>query len=73
MIDDDFREESEDYEAPAHPNKYFLNAQKEIKELYENNREGVYYLRQLQVKLEKQYFHWVTNNALIGLYKIGYL
>ena len=72
-MDDDFQEESEDYQVPTYPDKYFLNAQKEIKELYENNREGVYYLRQLQVKLEKQYFHWVTNNALVGLYKIGYL
>jgi len=73
MIEDDLYEEPEDYEVPSKPDKYFLNAQKEIKELYENNKESVYYLRQLQVKLEKRYYHWVTNNALIGLFKIGYL
>jgi hypothetical protein len=27
----------------------------------------------LQVKFEKKYYHWITNNALIGLYKLGYV
>lgn len=73
MIDDyDFYEESEDYEEYA-PDHYFEEAQEEIKSLYEENKENVFYLRQLQVKFEKKYFHWVTNNALLGLLKIGYL
>jgi len=73
MIDEyDFYEESEDYEVYA-PDHYFEEAQEEIKSLYEENRENVFYIRQLQVKLEKNYFHWVTNNALLGLLKIGYL
>lgn len=70
---DDFTEAPEDYFEPSAPDSYFLQAQKEIRALYEGDRESVYYIRQLQVKFEKKYYHWITNNAIIGLYKIGYL
>jgi hypothetical protein len=74
MIDEEeFYEAPEDYEAPPTPDHYFIDAQKEIRELYEKDKESVYYIRQLQVTFEKKYFHWVTNNAIIGLHKIGYL
>ena len=63
--------EGETFESIADP--YFLDAQKDIRELYEANKDNVYFIRQLQVKFEKKYFHWITNNAIIGLYKIGYL
>lgn len=73
MIDGyDFYEESEEYKEYT-PDAYFEKAQAEIRKLYEDNKDSVFYLRQLQVKFEKQYFHWVTNNALVGLLKIGYL
>lgn len=73
MIDDyDFYEESEAYQQYV-PDSYFEEAQADLRKLYDENRESVFYLRQLQVKLEKKYFHWVTNNALLGLLKIGYL
>lgn len=70
---DDFFEAPEDYFEPSAPDHYFLQAQQEIRALYENDREIVFYIRQLQVKLEKKYFHWITNNAIIGLLKLGYL
>lgn len=70
---DDFPEAPEDYYEPSSADTYFLQAQQEIRDLYENNRESVFYIRQLQVKLEKKYYHWITNNAIIGIYKIGYL
>lgn len=70
---DDFSEAPEDYFEPSVPDHYFLEAQQEIKALYEKDKESVYYIRQLQVKFEKQYFHWITNNALIGLHNFGYL
>jgi hypothetical protein len=74
MVDEyGFYEAPEDYEPPSVPDAYFLGAQEEIRALYENDKESVYYIRQLQVKLEKRYFHWVTNNAMIGLLRIGYL
>ncbi|MCX5855775.1 MAG: hypothetical protein NTZ24_14600 [Deltaproteobacteria bacterium] len=70
---DDFTEAPEDYFEPSKPDHYFLQAQKEIRELYEGDRESVYYIRQIQIKFEKKYYHWITNNAIIGLNKIGYL
>ena len=70
---DDFLEAPEDYYEPSAPDHYFLQAQQEIRELYEEDRESVYYIRQLQVKFEKKYYHWITNNAILGLHKIGYL
>lgn len=73
MIDDyDLYEEPAEYEQYL-PDAYFEAAQAEIRDLYRQNKDSVFYLRQLQVKFEKKYFHWVTNNALIGLLKIRYL
>ncbi len=72
MEDYDFYEESEEYEEYS-PDRFFAAAQEDIKNLFEENKEKVFYLRQLQVMFEKQYFHWVTNNALYGLLKIKYL
>jgi hypothetical protein len=74
MMDyDEFYEAPEDYYEPSVPDHYFLQAQKEIRELYEEDRESVFYIRQIQVKFEKKYYHWITNNAINGLYKICYL
>jgi hypothetical protein len=42
---DDFTEAPEDYFEPSTPDHYFLQAQKEIRELYEGDRESVYYIR----------------------------
>ena len=70
---DDFPEVPEDYFEPSAPDHYFLQAQQEIRALYENDRDIVFYIRQLQVKFEKKYYHWITNNATIGLFKLGYL
>ncbi len=74
------------YEEPVHepseeeitefvykPDSYFLEVQREIRSLFENEKESIYFIRQLQVKFEKKYYHWITNNAAVGLYKLGYL
>jgi len=72
--EDEFYESPEDYYGPiSEADNYFLQAQEDIRELYERDRESVYYIRQIQIKFEKKYFHWITNNAIIGLYKLGYL
>jgi hypothetical protein len=48
MIDEfDFYEEPEEYEPVEEPDAYFLDAQKDVKELFENDKEAVFYLRQL--------------------------
>src|SRR5262245_45563779 len=38
---------------------------------FEDNRESVFYSRQLEVLYEKEYFHWVTNRALKRLVEEG--
>ena len=69
VYEDDFYEAPEDYYKPTpEVDSYFLGAQADIRNLYESDKESVYYLRQLQVKFEKKYYHWITNNAIIGLY-----
>ena len=74
MYEDELYESPEDYSEPiSKTDNYFIQVQKEIRELYENDRESVYYIRQLQIKFEKEYYHWITNNAIIELYKFGYL
>lgn len=68
----DFVDEPEDYEG-YRPDSYFIEAQQKIREIYERDRQSVYYVRQMQIKLEKEYFHWITYNAMLGLRSIGYL
>ena len=68
----DFIEAKEDYGEHA-PDSYFLEVQGKIRQIYESYRESVYYVRQMQIKFEKDYFHWITYNAMVGLAKIGYL
>lgn len=68
----DFVDVPEDYEQSG-PDSYFLEAQKQIREIYERDKQSVYYVRQMQIKFEKEYFHWITNNALLQLEKFGYL
>jgi len=73
---DDFYEGPEDYYEPEFeytPDSYYTEAQEDLRKLYENDRESVYYVRQLQVKYEKKYYHWITYNALKGLKNVGYL
>ncbi|MFC1933519.1 hypothetical protein ACFLXU_07895, partial [Chloroflexota bacterium] len=69
MFEEDFYESPEDYEPEWKTDSYFIGAQEEIRKLYEGDRRNVFYIRQLQVRFEKEYFHWITNNAIIGLYK----
>lgn len=69
---DEFVDTPEDYEGSGR-DSYFDEVQQKIRELYERDRQSVYYVRQMQIKFEKEYFHWITNNALLGLEKIGYL
>jgi len=71
---DDFDDIEEWYQPERYrPDDYFLQAKEEIKFLYEKDREVIFYIRQLQVKLEKKYFHWVTYNAIESLIKESYL
>jgi hypothetical protein len=69
---DDFPEEPEEEEV-IKTDKYFIEAYEEIKLLYEQNKKSVFFKRQLQVKYENKYFHWITSNALSRLKAEGYV
>lgn len=53
--------------------KYFEDAQRAIENLYKSDRSGIYYIRQLQVKFEEKYFHWITYHVLRYLKDLGKL
>ncbi|MFC2170234.1 hypothetical protein ACFLRM_06710 [Acidobacteriota bacterium] len=53
--------------------KYIDEAEEDILALYDSDRSSVYYARQLQVKLEKKYFHWITYKTLKYLGDLGKL
>ena len=55
----DFVDASEDYEGSG-PDSYFIKVQQQIREIYERDKQSVYYVRQMQIKFEKEYFHWIT-------------
>jgi len=55
------------------PDPYFLQAKDEIEKLYNADKEAVFYMRQIQVKYEKEFYHWITRNAITSLVKEGFL
>jgi len=68
---DDFVDEK--YEEIWPEDAYQEKAEEDIKKLYESDRKSVYYARQIWVKLEKKYYHWITSRAVKYLNDIGYL
>lgn len=42
-------------------------ASEKLEEFFETHKEGVFYSRQLEVRHEDEWFHWVTNRALRDL------
>src|SRR5438874_4843711 len=57
---DDFNDEIE--ERPPDPVE--VEARDLLKEFFENNREQVFFSRQLEIQNENTYFHWITNRAI---------
>ena len=53
--------------------KYFPAAERDIRQLYENNKDGIYYTRQLQIKFEKAYFPWTTYRVIRHLNDLDFL
>ncbi len=69
----DFEEIREDYESEHGVDEFFSSAYAEIRAIYVENPKAVFFLRQLQVRLEKKYFHWITYNAIKYMLKEGFL
>ena len=80
MADDDYfgpyeyyEPDEDDLEGLYRVDEYFYDAQQDLIDLFAANPKKVYFLRQLQVKFEDKYYHWITNNAAMGLLKMGKL
>jgi hypothetical protein len=39
-------------------------AKNDLKEFFKKNEEEVFYSRQIEIKFEDEYYHWITNRAL---------
>jgi hypothetical protein len=80
MDDHDPSDYYEEYYRRFEPEKEFLPRDTEIDEakatlieFFEQNREKVFYYKQLQVKLEKKHFHWITEAAIDELIGENYI
>lgn len=65
---DDFDLEEPDERLPD-PEQ--ISARETLEKFFEENREAVFYSRQLEVRYEKTYFHWITNRAIRDLVEMG--
>jgi hypothetical protein len=76
MIDDDFFDYEEFYEEwrkGLPRDKKVDEAKEALIEFFEENNEDVFYMQQLEVFVEKQFFHWITSTAINELIDEGLL
>lgn len=63
-----FEDEDIDFVSEEHeeqpPDRREREAVQELRAFFESHREDVFFSRQLEVRYEDDYFHWVTNRAL---------
>jgi hypothetical protein len=67
---DDF-DVDDPYERPPDPQQ--VSARETLAAFFEEHREQVFFSRQIEVRNEDRYFHWVTNRALRELVEEGIL
>lgn len=60
-------------ESDRPPDPVELQAEAALRAFFEAHQQEVFYSRQLEVRFEDQYFHWITNRALRTLVKDGEL
>lgn len=65
-VDEFFDEEHDPADSPAEDAREVAAAEG-LTQLLEENRTRVFFGRQLEVKFEREWFHWVTNRALRSL------
>lgn len=61
----DFDEDYEPEERAPDPRQE--EAESELEEFFGSNREAVFFSRQIEVRHEDKWYHWVTNRAIRGL------
>jgi hypothetical protein len=60
------------YDDSLHPSdETELEARDHLRGFFDQNRERVFFSRQLEVQNENEYFHWITNRAVRNLEKEG--
>src|SRR5437764_5435361 len=64
---DDFNDEP--IQRPRDPQE--IDARASLRQFFEDNREQVYFSRQLEVQNENDFFHWITNRAIRDLEGAG--
>lgn len=65
----DYEDYYEEYERPPDPIE--KKAEGVIYEFFEKNHESVFFSRQVEVRHEHIFFHWVTNRAVRSLIEGG--
>lgn len=56
------------YDSPASSDEIEVEARDHLRRFFDENRERVFFSRQIEVQNESQYFHWITNRAKYQLY-----
>lgn len=65
----DFSEEEIVEAAPPDPRQ--AEARRVLRTFFEQNHQAVFFSRQIEVRYEHLFFHWITNRALHDLYREG--
>ena len=68
----EFWELEEEPDSYREPDSYAEEARNELRQIFADTTQ-VQYLRQLEVKLEKKFYHWVTARAVNSLIEEGTL
>jgi len=55
------------YDAPASSDETEVAARDQLRRFFDQNRERVFFSRQIEVQNESEYFHWITNRAIHDL------
>lgn len=63
----------EEPEPESAEDKYVVDATTRLSKLFDEDKEKVYYSRQLEVRYEADYYHWVTNRAIGNLAQDGFI
>jgi hypothetical protein len=68
---DDYEPDYSELEEYFYPDSAEESAKAEIISFFNGHPEGVFYSRQLEIRFERKYFHWITNRAIRALVGLG--
>jgi hypothetical protein len=74
MFEEEFYDYSDYYDVEEWPRDVKIDEAKEsLKSFFRQNPQAVFYIKQLEVTFEKQFFHWITAKAIRELIEEGRL